>query len=106
MNLSRDSRVLDIFYNIELHIVEYLTHSRYLTHVQGNFKIKGENYKLIISVLLETRLKNSRSWTYSGISVGSGYAGKGGTGGDGDASGTGSIEPGGNVKLSLFFDIW
>jgi hypothetical protein len=32
--------------------------------------------------------------------------GKGGTGGDGDTAGTGSIEPGGNVKLSLFFDIW
>jgi len=32
--------------------------------------------------------------------------GKGGTGGDGDTAGTGSIEPGGSVKLSLFFDIW
>jgi len=32
--------------------------------------------------------------------------GKGGTGGDGDTAGTGSIEPGGSVRLSLFFDIW
>lgn len=43
--------------------------------------------------------------TYSGIG-GSEYVGKGGTGGDGDTAGTGSIEPGGSVKLSLFFDIW
>lgn len=32
--------------------------------------------------------------------------GNGGTGGDGDTTGTGSIEPGGSVKFNLFFDIW
>lgn len=32
--------------------------------------------------------------------------GSGGTGGEGDTAGTGSIEPGGNVKFNLFFDIW
>lgn len=32
--------------------------------------------------------------------------GNGGTGGDGDTAGTGSIEPGGRVKFNLFFDIW
>lgn len=47
-----------------------------------------------------------RHETHSGITGGSEYVGKGGTGGDGDTAGTGSIEPGGSVKLSLFFDIW
>jgi hypothetical protein len=43
--------------------------------------------------------------TYSGITGGSVYVGIGGTGGDGDTAGAGSIEPGGRVKFSLFFDI-
>lgn len=32
--------------------------------------------------------------------------GNGGTGGDGDTAGTGSIEPGGSVRFNLFFDIY
>lgn len=52
-----------------------------------------------------TTLQIIKPSTYSGIG-GSEYVGKGGTGGDGDTAGTGSIEPGGSVKLSLFFDIW
>lgn len=43
---------------------------------------------------------------YSGMTGGSEYVGNGGTGGDGETAGTGSIEPGGKVKFNLFFDIW
>lgn len=36
---------------------------------------------------------------------GSEYVGNDGTGAEGETAGTGSMEPGGSVRLSLFFDI-
>lgn len=74
-------------------ITKYLRNSKH-RHIASN-----------VTTTWETSLSNE-SPTYSGITGGSEYVGKGGTGGDGDTAGAGSIEPGGSVKLSLFFDIW